>query len=77
MNDEGGGGAGGRITVIYVEGVFYSKQTSAYGGAASGKNAENGGPGIIYLSGQRPLNKNLRIDNKGRTAVVSVIQYIF
>ena len=70
VSDEGGGGAGGRITVNYVEGVFYSEQTSAYGGTASGSSVENGGPGIVYLFGQRPLNKNLRIDNRGRTAVV-------
>lgn len=70
MYDEGGGGAGGRITVNYVEGVFHSKQTSAYGGTANGNNVENGGPGIVYLFGQRPLNKNLRIDNRGKPAVV-------
>ena len=67
MSDDGGGGAGGRITVNYQHGVFYSDQTSAYGGTA---RVENGGPGVIYLFGQRPLNKNLRIDNKGKEAVV-------
>ncbi len=70
MYDQGGGGAGGRITVNYQQGVFHSDQTSAYGGTADGDNAENGGPGVVYLFGQRPLNKNLRIDNKGKQAVV-------
>ena len=68
--DQGGGGAGGRITINYQQGVFHSDHTSACGGTANGKDAENGGPGVIYLFGQTPLNKNLRIDNKGKPAVV-------
>lgn len=65
----GGGGAGGRITVNYEEGLFHSDHTSACGGTASG-NGEHGGPGVVYLHGKRSLNKNLRIDNKGKVAKV-------
>lgn len=54
----------------YQEGIFHSDHTSAFGGSASNVNAENGGPGVIYLYGRRPLNKNLRIDNRGKKAVV-------
>ena len=74
MYDQGGGGAGGRITVNYQLGVFHSDQTSAYGGTSDGNDGENGGPGVVYLFGQRPLNKNLRIDNKGKQAVVKSIK---
>lgn len=72
-NEQGGGGAGGRITVNYQEGSFHSDQTSAYGGAggaggAAGGTWEPGGAGVVYLYGMRPLNKNLRIDNGGKAS---------
>ena len=71
-NTYGGGGAGGRITVYYVTGGFHSDQTDASGGqAGSGSSVEPGGPGVIYLEGQSPVVKNLRIDNKGRKPLVS------
>lgn len=70
-NTNGGGGAGGRITVYYVTGGFHSDQTDASGGqAGSGSSVEPGGPGVIYLEGQSPIVKNLRIDNKGRKPLV-------
>lgn len=73
---DGGAGAGGRITVNYQEGSFQSDRTSAVGGTA-GNNGEHGGPGVIYLYGKRPLNQNLRIDNKGKVAKVSRKQIVF
>lgn len=70
---EGGAGSGGRITVNYQVGIFHSDHTWAHGGTASSQNAENGGPGIVYLEGRLPtVNKNLRIDNKGRKALVRI-----
>ena len=58
-------------------GVFHSDHTSAYGGNTGHKDAENGGPGVVYLYGQKPLNKNLRIDNRGRIAVVKFCLVFF
>ena len=70
-NYYGGGGAGGIVTVNYQTGVFHSDQTIAKGGSAGGKGAsEPGGPGIVFLNGAVPLNRNLRIDNKGLQAKV-------
>ena len=69
----GGGGAGGRITVNYVTGGFHSDHADASGGqAGSGGNVEPGGPGVIYLDGKSPVVKNLRIDNKGLKPLVSI-----
>lgn len=73
-NSHGGGGAGGRITVYYVNGGFYSDRTWAYGGVSS--NAEVGGPGVVYLDGKAPVIKNLRIDNKGRSPSVSTVNVL-
>ena len=71
-NTYGGGGAGGRINIYYVTGGFHSDQTDASGGqAGSGSSVEPGGPGVVYLEGQSPVVKNLRIDNKGRKPLVS------
>ena len=70
----GGGGSGGRLTVNYVSGIFHSDQTFAKGGAATGQGAsEHGGPGIVFLNGLSPVNRNLRIDNKGQPAKVILI----
>ena len=70
----GGGGAGGRITVNYVTGGFHSDHADASGGqAGSGGNVESGGPGVIYLDGKSPVVKNLRIDNKGLKPLVSIL----
>jgi hypothetical protein len=66
-NGNGGGGAGGRINIYYVNGGFHSDCTIANGGQSS---SENGGPGIVYLEGLLPNIKNLRVDNKGRKAMV-------
>lgn len=77
-NYYGGGGAGGRITVNYVIGGFHSDHADARGGnGGSGSNVEPGGPGVIYLDGKSPAVKNLRIDNKGRKALVSKIAFFF
>ena len=77
-NTYGGGGAGGRITVYYVTGGFHSDQTDASGGqAGSGSSVEPGGPGVVYLEGQSPVVKNLRIDNKGRKPLVSHCVFFF
>ena len=77
-NTYGGGGAGGRITVNYVTGGFHSDQTDASGGqAGSGSSVEPGGPGVIYLEGQLPVVKNLRIDNKGRKPLVRDFSFFF
>ena len=66
-NRYGGGGSGGFIVVNYNNGSFYSDHTFAKGGSAGGYGAsETGGPGIVFLNGLVPLNRNLRIDNKGR-----------
>lgn len=66
----GGGGAGGRITVYYNTGGFHSDHADASGGQAGSRRkpgllVEPGGPGVIYLDGKSPEVKNLRIDNKG------------
>lgn len=77
-NSYGGGGAGGRITINYVTGGFHSDQTDASGGqAGSGSSVEPGGPGMIYLEGQSPVVKNLRIDNKGRKPLVRDLSFFF
>ena len=55
----------------YQNGVFHSDHTFAKGGSAGGHGAsEPGGPGLVFLNGAAPLNRNLRIDNKGQVAKV-------
>ena len=55
----------------YQSGVFHSDHTFAKGGSAGGQGAsEPGGPGLVFLNGAAPLNRNLRIDNKGQVAKV-------
>lgn len=54
----------------YQNGSFHSDHTSAYGGLKGGSGGENGGPGVVYLYGKIPQNKNLRIDNRGRVSKV-------
>ena len=70
-NFYGGGGAGGFIIVNYQSGQFHSDHAFAKGGATGGGGAsEAGGPGIVFLNGSVPVNRNLRIDNKGQSAKV-------
>lgn len=71
-NNNGGGGAGGRISVFYTTGNFHSDGTDARGGQRGSQNAENGGPGVVYLQGTSPSIRNLRIDNKGRPPEVHI-----
>lgn len=66
-NNYGGGGAGGRITVNYDGGSFYSDRTWCFGGLSL---SEPGGPGVVYLAGKTPAIRNLRIDNKFRAPSV-------
>ncbi|KAI8481431.1 hypothetical protein Bbelb_408050 [Branchiostoma belcheri] len=59
--NRGGGGAGGRVTIYYNTGNFKSGHIEAKGGSSS---TEPGGPGMAYMEGTNPVNKNLRVDNK-------------
>ena len=72
-SSNGGGGAGGRISIFYLTGNFHSDGTDARGGQRGSRNAENGGPGVVYLQGESPRNRNLRIDNKGHPPKVHII----
>lgn len=76
-NHYGGGGSGGFIVVNYNKGSFYSDHTYAFGGNAGGYgSSEAGSPGLVFLNGLTPLNRNLRIDNKGKSPKVRLIKYL-
>ncbi|XP_066271773.1 uncharacterized protein [Branchiostoma lanceolatum] len=67
-NRYGGGGAGGRVTIYYNTGNFKSGHIEAKGGTSS---REPGGPGMAYMEGTNPVNKNLRVDNKCQQPTVT------